>query len=41
MSSFEELLDEDLEDCIDRGFDKLDIRDEKAISIEAMKQALI
>ena len=40
INCFEELLDEDLDDCIERGFDKLDIRDDKEISISLLKQAL-
>ena len=40
-SSFQELLDQDLEDCIDTGFQKLDIHNERQISIGVLKQALL
>ena len=36
----QELLDQDLEDCIEQSFDKIDIRDERKVSIKIIKQAL-
>ena len=35
-----ELLDEDLEECIMHGFEKLDIHDESSVKIKALKMAL-
>ena len=38
--SIQQLLDQDLDDCIGRGFEKLDIRDENRVSINALRTAL-
>ena len=40
VKSVQNLLDEDLEHCIDQAFEKLDIRDESKISLKVIKQAL-
>ena len=40
IKSVEELLDNDLEHCIDEAFNKLDIRDDHKVMIRVIKSAL-
>lgn len=40
IKSVQELLDNDLEHCIDEAFNKLDIRDDHKVMIRVIKLAL-
>ena len=40
IKSVQELLDNDLEHCIDEAFNKLDIRDDHKVMIRVIKMAL-